>query len=120
MLVLLVVCLLKLIEMYNNNKMARNKSARNAKENFFGLYNVNQQYGAMDESPSDRYSMKYFYDVDQSCADQLQEFLHQRTGNELCEFRSALSFDIHSSVARLLCFRIPSPWRALKPKVIDV
>lgn len=64
--------------------MARNKSARNAKENFFGLHNVNQPYGAMDDdSPSDRYSMKYFYDVDQSCADQLQEFLHQRTGKKI-------------------------------------
>lgn len=90
MLALLIVCLMKLIEMYtNNNKMAR-KSARNAKENCFGLQNVNnvnKRFGMVDESPmkqhdADRYSMNYFYDVDQSCADQLKEFLHQKSGNE--------------------------------------
>lgn len=90
MLVLLIVCLMKLIEMYtNNNKMAR-KSARNAKENCFGLQNannMNKRFAMVDESPmkqhdADRYSMNYFYDVDQSCADQLKDFLHQKSGNK--------------------------------------
>lgn len=74
----------------NNNKMARNKSARNgcnAKENHFGLQNVNKKFGMVDESfvtqhDGDRYSMNYFYDVDQSCVDQLQEFLHHKSGND--------------------------------------
>ena len=90
MLVLLIVCLMKLIEMYtNNNKMARNKNARNAKENYFGPQNMNKKQGIFNESSGqqqekcDRYSMNYFYDVDQSCADQLKEFLHQKkSGNE--------------------------------------
>lgn len=69
----------------SNNKMARNKSARNAKENNFGLQGVNKKYGMVDESivkqhDGDRYSMNYFYDVDQSCVDQLKELLHQKTG----------------------------------------
>lgn len=87
MLVLLIVCFMKLIEMYtNNNRMAR-RSARNTKENCFGLQNVNQKYGMIDESfaeqrDADRYSMNYFYDIDQSCVDQLKEFLHQKSGNE--------------------------------------
>jgi hypothetical protein len=82
---------MKLIEMYtNNNKMARNKCARNAaKENNFGLQNVNKKYGMFDDSfvrqhdGGDRYSMNYFYDVDQSCVDQLNEFLHHNTGKDL-------------------------------------
>lgn len=70
----------------NNNRMAR-RSARNTKENCFGLQNVNQKYGMIDESfaeqrDADRYSMNYFYDIDQSCVDQLKEFLHQKSGNE--------------------------------------
>lgn len=87
MLVLFIVCLMKLIDMYtNNNKMAR-KSARNTKENCFGLQNVNNKYAMVDESftkqqDADRYSMNYFYDVDQSCVDQLKEFLHQKSGNQ--------------------------------------
>lgn len=36
MFVLLIVCLIKLYEMYTN-KMARNRSDRNSKENHFGL-----------------------------------------------------------------------------------
>lgn len=78
---------MKLIEMYtNNNKMARNKSARNAKENHFGLQNVSKKQNMLDESfvkrqDGDRYLMNYFYDVDQSCVDQLQQFLHHKTGN---------------------------------------
>jgi hypothetical protein len=81
---------MKLIEMYtNNNKMARNKCARNAaKENNFGLQNVNKKFGMLDDDSSlkqydggDRYAMNYFYDVDQSCVDQLKEFLHHKTGN---------------------------------------
>lgn len=88
MLVLLIVCLMKLIEMYtNNNKMARNRCARNAKENRFGFQDVNQNYGMLDESltkqhDADRYSMNYFYDIDQSCVDQLKEFLHGKPGND--------------------------------------
>lgn len=87
MLVLFIVCLMKLLEMYtNNNKMAR-KSARNAKENCFGLQGMNQRFGMPDESlakqqDGDRYSMNYFYDVDQSCVDQLKEFLQQKSGND--------------------------------------
>lgn len=88
MLVLLIVCFMKLIEMYaNNNRMAR-RSARNAKENRFGFQNVNKRYGMIDESfvkqpdNADRYSINYFYDVDQSCVDQLKEFLHQKSGNK--------------------------------------
>lgn len=87
MLVLLIVCFMKLIEMYaNNNRMAR-RSARNAKENCFGLQNVNKKYGMIDESfvkqpDTDRYSMNYFYDIDQSCVDQLKEFLHHKSGNK--------------------------------------
>ena len=83
--VLLIVCLMKLIEMYtNNNKMARNKCARNAaKENNFGIQSVNKKF----ESPmnpmevADPYTMNYFYDVDQSY-DHLKEFLHHNTGND--------------------------------------
>lgn len=75
--------------------MAR-KCARNAKENHFGSYGVlhkgnsanyvNQKYGMFDESfvkhqdGGDRFSMNYFYDVDQSCVDQLKEFLNRKTG----------------------------------------
>lgn len=86
MLVLFIVCLMKLLEMYtNNNKMAR-RSARNAKENCFGLQGMTQKFGMPDESlakqqDGDRYSMNYFYDVDQACVDQLKEFLHQQSGN---------------------------------------
>lgn len=86
MLALLIVCLMRLIEMYtNNNKLARNKCARNAKENCFGLQNMNKKKsGMLDEScqrpADDRFSMNYFYDVDQSCVDQLKEFLHHKSG----------------------------------------
>lgn len=113
MLVLLIVCLMKLIEMYtNNNKMARNKSARNAKENHFGYQNINSKKQLVpDESfaerhDGDRYSMNYFYDVDQSCVDQLKEFLHQKSGNE-----STLSaFDTNGAInyEPEFGFRIPS------------
>lgn len=70
----------------NNNRMAR-RSARNTKENCFGLQNVNKKYGMIDESfvkppDNDRYSMNYFYDIDQSCVDQLKEFLHHKSGNK--------------------------------------
>lgn len=67
--------------------MAR-KSARNAKENCFGLQST-RKYGMLDESATkqpqqtqdgDRYSMNYFYDIDTSCVDQLKEFLHQKSG----------------------------------------
>lgn len=89
MLVLLIVCLMKLIEMYtNNNKMARNKCARNAaKENNFGLQNVNKKFSMLDDSlmkqqeGADPYAMNYFYDVDQSY-DHLKEFLHHKSGND--------------------------------------
>lgn len=97
MLVLLVVCLLKLIEMYtNNNKMARNKSARNAKENCFGL---SKKLGMAGESfgkqpADDRYSMNYFYDIDQSCVDQLKEYLHHKSGNKSFMLSTPLGFRI--------------------------
>lgn len=86
MLVLLIVCLMELIEMYaNNNKMARNKCARSTKENYFELQ---KKRGVLDESVTkqhdrERYSMNYFHDIDQSCVDQLKEFLHHKSGNEL-------------------------------------
>ncbi|CRL07013.1 CLUMA_CG019979, isoform A [Clunio marinus] len=89
MLVLLIVCFMKLIEMYtNNNKMARNKSARDAKENNFDFQNnMNKKLEMFDEieefglqNDSGRCSMNYFYDIDQSCVDQLKEFLHKKPG----------------------------------------
>lgn len=89
--------------------MARNKCARNAaKENNFGLQNVNKKFGMFDDSPmkhpdgGDRYAMNYFYDVDQSCVDQLQEFLHHKTGNEARN---------NNALDRNLNFRIPSTRR---------
>lgn len=94
MLVLFIVCLMKLLEMYtNNNKMAR-RSARNAKENCFGLQDMTQKFGMPDESlakqqDGDRYSMNYFYDVDQSCVEQLKEFLHQQSGNNCSSCRGS-------------------------------
>lgn len=102
MLLLFIVCLMKLIEMYstnnqNNNKMTRNKCVRNAKENHFNggfnLHNVNSNNDNIALSNFDmcnnenimktdnRFPMNYFYDIDQSCADQLKEFLkNRRTG----------------------------------------
>lgn len=72
----------------NNNKMARNKSARQAaKENNFGLQNITKKF---DDSLNlqegdDPYAMNYFYDVDQSY-DHLKEFLHHNTGNNFVCF----------------------------------
>jgi hypothetical protein len=70
----------------------RNKSTRNAKENHFRPQNVTKKHGMCHESlvkqppqpEADRYSMDFFYDIDQSCVDQLKEFLHQKTGNGTC------------------------------------
>jgi len=105
MLVLLIVCLMRLIEMYtNNNKMTRNKCT--AKENLFGgsggvvyrgcNYATHQKCGMPDDdsfgrqqqqqqlkqqqADRERYTMNYFYDVDQSCAEQLRELWSHKAG----------------------------------------
>jgi len=93
MLLLFIVCLMKLIEMYstnnNNNKMTRNKCLRNSKENHFSngfkLHNnvnnyenrrmCNNENEMMNEN---RFPMNYFQDIDQSCAEQLKEYLKTR------------------------------------------
>lgn len=126
MLVLLIVCLMKLIEMYtNNNKMARNKCARNAaKENNFGLQNVNKKFGMPDDDSQvqknaggDRYAMNYFYDVDQSCVDQLKEYLHHKTGNDLFTEAVIITRLIENSASEF--HRTRRPWsQILQSKVI--
>jgi hypothetical protein len=96
---------MKLIEMYtNNNKNARNRSARNAaKENNFGLQNVTKKFDASNlQEAADPYAMNYFYDVDQS-HDHLKEFLHHNTGNDfplVCPPDSSSSFRIPSTRPR--------------------
>lgn len=64
--------------------MARNKCSRSSKENCFELH---KKRGVFDESVakqhnSKRYSMNYFYDIDQTCVNQLEEFLHHKSGND--------------------------------------
>lgn len=113
MFVLFIVCLMKLLDMYtNNNKLPRNKCARNAKENCFGgssviglmnqnnYYKMNHKYGMCngiggDESlfvknveNDDDYFMNYFYDIDQSNIDHIKEYLHQKSGNISMSVRS--------------------------------
>lgn len=71
--------------MYSNNKKMARKSSRDAKENYFGVQAMNNKFAMLDDSLEnhpevDRYSLNYFYDIDQSCVDQLKEFLHQKPG----------------------------------------
>lgn len=75
MLFLLIVCLMKLFEMYSNNhKQTRNKSLHDStKENLSGS-------DKSDENS--KFSINYFYDIDQSCADQLKEFLQKKTAGK--------------------------------------
>lgn len=76
MLLLLIVCIVKLIEMLSNNKLTHKKCLRNTtKENHGVVDKINEN--------SNKFSMNYFYDIDQSCADQLKEFLQRKAGKEL-------------------------------------
>lgn len=84
--------------------MAR-RSARDAKENYAGQQAMNQNYATVDESSfvkqqdEHRYSMNYFYDIDQSCVDQLKEFLHQKSGNDRSVVEKALGHNFTLEVA---------------------
>lgn len=63
----------------NNNKLTRNKCLRSATKENHGIGDK------MDEN-SNKFSMNYFYDIDQSCADQLKEFLQRKSGKDyICE-----------------------------------
>lgn len=78
MLLLLIVCLMKLFEMYSNNyKMTRNKSLHDSLKE-----NQNCVDGSDDKKcdENSKFSINYFYDIDQSCADQLKEFLQMKAG----------------------------------------
>lgn len=92
MLLLFIVCLMKLIEMYstnnNNHKMTRNKCLRNTKENNFNsgfkIHN-NNNYGNNEMWRNENlvtnencFPMNYFQDIEQSCADELKEYLKNR------------------------------------------
>jgi hypothetical protein len=80
---------MKLIEMYstnaNNPKMTRGKNQRNAKENHFGGGPRCHNHANFDMLNSEnimrtenRFPMNYFHDIDQSCVDQLKEYLKTR------------------------------------------
>lgn len=64
---------MKLFEMYSNNhKQTRNKSLHDStKENLSG-----------SDKSDEKFSINYFYDIDQSCADQLKEFLQKKTAGK--------------------------------------
>lgn len=81
MFLLLIVCIVKLIEMLsNNNKLTRNKCLRNATKENHGISET------VDEN-SNKFTMNYFYDIDQSCADQLKEFLKRKAGKDyFCDY----------------------------------
>jgi hypothetical protein len=80
-LVLFIVCLIKFYEMYTNSKMARNKCARNSKENYFRLPNTNKPNSEMFDNifDADQYRevMEQNYDFDQAYAQFIQ---HRKTG----------------------------------------
>lgn len=81
---------MKLIEMYsinnsNNNKMTHNKCLRNAKENNFGALQKSKNNNCYKtEVNENRFPMSYFYDIDQSCEDELKEYLQsKRSGKSM-------------------------------------
>lgn len=81
MLVLFIVCLIKFFEMYTNSKMARNKCARNSKENYFKLSNTNKQNCEMFDNIFDgdqyrEFAMEQNCDFNQAYA----HFIQQKTG----------------------------------------
>ncbi|KAL7022436.1 hypothetical protein ACKWTF_012241 [Chironomus riparius] len=85
MLLLFIVCLMKLIEMYsannNNHKMTRNKCLQNTKENNFNSgfkIHYNNNYKNNEMANENCFPMNYFQDIDQSCADELKEYLKNR------------------------------------------
>lgn len=98
MFVLFIVCLIKLYEMYTN-KMARNRSARNSKENYFGLesntHKRQQQRIEMFDNilNNDRYrdQLDQQYDINHNYA----RLIQQKTGKYFdCYSRNVNNFTL--------------------------